>query len=109
MEMKIIHSGDDQTVAEILTGNAVKLFGKLCEDTGCPSILTDNISVFKAGQMLWICAETYSASECKGGWISGHKSYLLFAEIIRQQAKKIPNIFARRVTVTSNTYRQLLR
>ena len=50
MEMKIIHSGDDQTVAEILTGNAVKLFGKLCEDTGCPSILTDNISVFETGQ-----------------------------------------------------------
>lgn len=69
MEMKIIHSGDDQTVAEILTGNAVKLFGKLCEDTGCPSILTDNISVFETGQMTGICTEAYSASECKCGWL----------------------------------------
>ena len=109
MQMEVIHSRDNQTIVEIFTGNAAKLLWKLWIDTDCQAILADEISVFKAGQMLWICAETYSASECKGGWISGHKSYLLFAEIIRQQAKKIPNIFARRVTVTSNTYRQLLR
>jgi hypothetical protein len=94
MEMKIIHSGDDQIVAEILTGNVVKLFGKLCEDTGCPSILTDNISVFETGQMTGICTEAYSASECKCGWLFCHMSYLLLAVGTCPQAKKIPNINA---------------
>ena len=73
------------------------------------AILADEISVFKAGQMTGICTEAYSASECKCGWLFCHMSYLLLAVGTCPQAKKIPNIFARRVTVTSNTYRQLLR
>ena len=109
MQMEVIHSRDNQTIVEIFTGNAVKLLWKLWIDTDCQAILADEISVFKAGQMTGICTEAYSASECKCGWLFFFFFYLLLAVGTCPQAKKIPNIFARRVTVTSNTYRQLLR
>ena len=93
--MEVIHSRDNQTIVEIFTGNAAKLLWKLWIDTDCQAILADEISVFKAGQMLWICAETYSASECKGGWISGHKSYIVaytcmnLAELVNMYSEAI--------------------
>ena len=78
MQMKISHSGDDQTWTDIAYRNSGKMLRKLRENTDTSAILTDKISVFKTGQMPGICAETDGAFQCKSGWILCHIIYLLF-------------------------------
>ena len=93
MKMKIVHSGNDKLFTDISDRNSVKLCRKLWKNTDGASVLTDDKSIFKAGQFFRCCTEADGTSDGKCGWF--HMGYLLFVGDF--QTKKIPNIYARKV------------